>query len=109
MVSLPPTDARRDESRRRLIKIAQFVYNNGLDPIYQYTAASFGFVNGKLYHSYSANCGTTCTSWDPVYTTSLVNALVRGYKYTGDRKYYDKAKVFFNRGSKGVYGSATKR
>lgn len=108
--SLPTSDTtRRDELKRRMVKMAQFAYDYGLDPTYQYSASSFGIVNGKIWHSYSAACGTACTSWDPVYTTALVNTLVRGYQYTGDRKYYDKAKIFFNRGTKGIYGSTTQR
>jgi hypothetical protein len=108
--SLPASDtARRDELKRRMVKMAQFVYDNGLDPTYKYTASSFGIVNGKLWHSYSASCGSGCTFWDSAYTTSLVNTLVRGYKLTGDRKYYDKAREFFNRGSKGIYGNPNTR
>jgi hypothetical protein len=44
-----------------------------------------------------------------VYSTSLVNTLVRGYQYTGDRSFYTMAKHYFNRGTKGVYGSSTQR
>lgn len=108
-LSLPASDSRRDELKRRMVKMAQFVHDYGLDPYYQYSGGSFGIVDGKIWHSYSAGCGTSCTYVDPAYTISLVNTLVRGYKYTGDRKYYDKAKVFFNRGSKGEYGSTTNR
>jgi hypothetical protein len=107
--ALPATDTRRDELKRRMVKMAQFVYDYGLDPYYRYSGASFGIVDGNIWHNYSSKCGTTCTYWDPVYTTSLVNTLVRGYKYTGDRKYYDKAKVFFDRGTKGIYGEPVKR
>src|SRR5262249_44894126 len=68
-----------------------------------------GTVNGAPWHSYSAGCGTGCTYWDPVYTTSLVNTLVRGYRYTGDAHYQARAKEFFNRGTKGIYGEPIKR
>lgn len=90
--------------RDRLIAMAEFVDTYGLDPACQYTASAFGFVNGQLWHKYT--CGGF---WDPVYTTALVNALVIGYKLTGDRHFYDRAKYFFNRGTKGIYGSSTAR
>jgi hypothetical protein len=93
--------------RERLVAMARYVYSYGLDPTYQYTAATFGLVNGQLWHNYAANGPTSW--WDPVYTTSLVNTLVRGYKYTGDASFYSRAKYYFNRGSKGVYGSTTQR
>lgn len=89
----------------RMVALARFADQYGLDPIYDYTASRLGFVNGQLWHNYSSNGPTTW--WDPVYTTSLVNTLVRGYKYTGDRRFYDRALHFFNRGTKGVYGSIT--
>ncbi len=40
-----------------------------------------------------------------MYTTSLVNTLVIRYKLTGEKHYYDRAEYFFNRGTKGEYGS----
>jgi hypothetical protein len=93
----------RTDIKNKLIAMAQYVNQYGLDPVYQYTASFFGFKNGLLWHSYSSS--GTATFWDPVYTTSLVNTLVIGYKLTGNRSYYDRAKYFFNRGTKGVYGS----
>jgi hypothetical protein len=97
----------RSELRDRLVAMARFVDQYGLDPRYQYTGRRFGIVNGQVWHNYSA--GGVATFWDPVYTTSLVNVLMLGYKYTGDARFYDRAKYFFNRGTKGVYGSATQR
>lgn len=98
----------RTELRDRIVAMAHFVDQYGLDPTYQYTGKTFGFLSdGSLWHSYSLNGPTTF--WDPAYTTSLVNTLVRGYRYTGDRSLYDRAKYFFNRGTKGIYGEAVKR
>jgi hypothetical protein len=91
----------------RMVQMARYVSAYGVDPTYQYTGSTFGIVNGQLWHNYSANGPTTW--WDPVYTSSLVNTLVRGYKYTGDTAFYTKAKHYFNRGTKGVYGSTTTR
>lgn len=99
----------RTELKDRIVTMARFVDQYGMDPLYQYTGIYFGIVNGTIYHSFSATCGTSCTDADPVYTTSLVNALVLGYKLTGDRTLYDRAKHFFNRGTKGIHGSITAR
>jgi hypothetical protein len=95
----------RTELRNRMVAMARFVDQYGMDPTYQYTGAYFGIVNGKMWHDFSASCGSACTSADPSYSTSLVNTLVRGYKYTGDVALLNRAKHFFNRGTKGVYGS----
>lgn len=96
--------ATRTALRGRLIPMAQFIDQYGLDPSCQYTASAYGFVNGQLWHKYS--CGGF---WDPVYTTAMVNTLVMGYKLTNDTHFYDRAKHFFNRGTKGIYGSSTAR
>ena len=99
--------------RTRLIAQARFVETYGLDATYQYVGHRFGVNINDLtpFHSYSSARyqAQPPTFWDPVYTTSLVNILVRGYKYTGERHFLDSAKLFFNRGTKGVYGSPTAR
>jgi hypothetical protein len=97
----------RQDVKDRMVAMAHFVDQYGLDPTYQYTGSWFGIVNGKVWHIYSAS--QPVTFWDPVYTTSLVNTLVWGYKYTGDISLYNRAKYFFNRGTKSVYGSPTQR
>ena len=98
----------RADLRDRMLAMINFVDQYGLDPVYQYTGSTFGFVNGKLWHSYS---GTTsiATFWESAYTTSLVNTLVMGYKLTGDSRFLDRAKHFFNRATKAKYGSPTAR
>jgi hypothetical protein len=93
--------------RDRLVAMANFVNQHGIDPTYQYTGSWFGLdPNGNTWHNYFSGCNP-CTFSDPSYTTPLVNTLVRGYKYTGDRRYLDRAKVFFNRGTKTSYGKVT--
>jgi len=95
----------RADLRDRLIAMANYVDTYGLDPQYQYAGSYFGVdPSGNVWHNHFANCGTTCTFADPSYTTSMVNTLVRGYKYTGDARYLDRAKLFFTRGTKGTYG-----
>jgi hypothetical protein len=90
----------RREFRDRLVDMAKFVDQYGLDPGNLYTGSYFGIApDGSSWHKFEASA----------YTTSLVNTLVSGYKLTGNRYYYDRAKFFFNRGTKGVYGDPTKR
>ena len=66
----------REELREWMVAMAAFVDEHGLDPVYDYTASSFGIVGGATWHSYGAT--EPVEFWDPVYTTSLVNVLVRG-------------------------------
>lgn len=101
----------RTELRGRLVAMAKFIDQYGLDPGCQYTGYRFGIRDDKPWHSYTDGNTSSCTAghWDSSYTTSLVNVLVRGYKYTGDTRYYDRAKYFFNRGTKGIYGNPTTR
>lgn len=94
--------------KNRIVAMAKFVDQYGMDATYQYSGKTFGIVNGQPWSSYSGEQNPV-TFWDPVYTTSLVNTLVRGYKYTADPHFYDRAKYFFNRGTKGIYGSPTAR
>lgn len=95
----------REELRARLEAMAAFVDQYGLDPTYDYSASWFGIVDGQVWHSYSAS--QPVTFWDPVYTTSLVNTLMRGYRYTCDEHYLERAKHFFDRGNRGMYGDPT--
>ena len=97
----------RTDIRDRIVAMARFVDQNGLDPAYQYAGSRFGIVNGQLWHNYSSS--TPVTFWDPVYTTSLVNLLAYGAKFSGDPQLLVRAQHFFNRGTKGVYGSPTQR
>lgn len=97
----------RQDVKDRLIAMANYVNQYGLDPTYQYTGSRFGHKNGAIWHNYSRNGSTNF--WDSVYTTSLVNTLVFGYKYTGNRALYDRAKYFLNRGTKGIYGDPSTR
>jgi hypothetical protein len=97
----------RPELKNRLIAMARFVQQYGLDPTYQYTGSVFGVVNGNIWHNYSAK--QPVTFWDTNYTISLVNLLVMGYKYTGDAALLNRAKTHFNRGTKGVTPSPTQR
>lgn len=96
-----------EELRRRMIRMAQFVATHGLDPEYQYTGSRFGVVDGRTWHNYSAR--EPVTFWDPVYTTSLVNLLVRGYLYSCDETFLRRARLHFERGNGGLYGEPRRR
>jgi hypothetical protein len=97
----------REELRRRLVAMAGFVDRYGLDPTYQYVGSLFGVVDGEPYHNYGAS--EPVTFWDSVYTTALVNTLMRGFRYTCETRYAERAAYFFQRGNGGVYGSPTER
>jgi hypothetical protein len=89
----------RQELRDRLVAMAAFIDQYGLDPANQYTGSYFGVTpDGKPWHKFEASA----------YTTSLVNTLVIRYKLSGEKSYYDRAKYFFNRGTKGEYGSTNR-
>ncbi len=92
------------ELRRRMVKMAKFVDDYGLDATYDYTSARIGvnINDGTPFQSY--NRTDTVEFWDPVYTTSLVNVLMRGYRYTCDSAYLARAAHFFERGNRGKYG-----
>src|SRR5437016_4934097 len=98
----------RTDVRDRLVAMARFVDQYGMHPTYQYSSSWFGFVNGQIWYNYAAGGGTP-TFWDPHYTGAFINLLVLGYKFTGDIKFYNSAKNFFNRATKSVYGSPTQR
>jgi len=95
------------ELRRRMIRMAEFVDEHGLDPTYQYSASLFGIVGGETWHSYAD--AEPVEFWDPVYTTSLVNVLMRGYRYTCDAAFKQRAALFFARGNGAIYGQPTMR
>lgn len=97
----------RGDVKDRIVSMARFVNQYGLDDTYQYTGSRFGIVNGVKWHNYAQY--NPVTYWDPVYSTSLVNTLVYGYKLSGDLGLLNQAKNYFNRGTKGIYGSPTAR
>jgi hypothetical protein len=84
--------------RDRMVAMARFIDQYGLNPANDYAASWWGFVGpgGTMWYK-----GGT----DPVYSTDLVNTLVLGYKFSGDTRLLDRAKYFFNRGTKGEYGT----
>jgi hypothetical protein len=96
-----------EEVRRRMIRMADFVSTHGLDPTYDYTAAFFGVVGGETWHSYGDE--DPVEFWDPVYTTSLVNVLVRGFRYSCEPRFFERACHFFERGNGGLYGQPVDR
>jgi hypothetical protein len=87
--------------KTRLISMANYISQYGMHETYRYAGYISGvYPDGTPYFSNMS---------DPSYTTSLVNLLVMGYKLSGNSNLLSKAKTFFNRGTKGVYGSTTER
>lgn len=95
----------RADVRTRLLALARAVAVMGIDPKFQYTASFWGRrPDGTLWHSYSepqAGGSQTTNWWDFVYTTSLVNTLVIGYKLGAGDGFLSLARHYFNRGTKG--------
>jgi len=85
----------RVEVRERLVAMARYVATYGIDPVEGYTGDIVGFQQGKAFWPLTAS---------PSYTTSLVNLLVYGYKFTGDHSLLVKAQYAFGRGTRGAYG-----
>jgi hypothetical protein len=56
----------RPEIKEKMIAMAKFVDQYGIDPVYQYTGSIFGIVDGKSYHNYFATGSPSFA--DPVYT-----------------------------------------
>jgi hypothetical protein len=88
-------------ARQRIIDMAEFVNNYGMDRTFLFSCPVIGVRLGAPFcHGLT---GASSAIVDPNYTISLVNLLVMRYKLTGETAYLDKAKVFFNRGSKFKY------
>jgi hypothetical protein len=110
------TPARKTALRSKIVAMATWMRANGLDPTYRYCSSTLGIKgSGGAWWSYSLN--PNVTFWDGVYTTSLVNLLVMGYKFTGDSTFLSgpasdghyPAQYCFSRGTKSVYGSTTQQ
>jgi|SRR5882672_12385818 len=104
------TAGRKTAIRSKIVAMANYMLHNGLDPTYRYCASELGIRgSGAPWWVYSLTAPVTF--WDGVYTTSIVNLLVMGYKLTGDRNFLDAtpgnnlypAKYCFNRGTKSIY------
>lgn len=107
--------SKKDALRARIVAMATWVRANGLDPTYRYSSDTFGIRgSGGAWWNYSLG---PVSFWDGVYTVSLVNVLVLGYKFTGDVSFLSgpasnglyPAQYAFNRGIKNIYGSTTDR
>lgn len=93
-------------ARDRILSIANYAMAYGLHPVYQYSGSRIGNdypSPGVVWHNYFAS--EPITFFDPFYTISHIDALVRGYRITGDVKYLLRAKLHWDRGSKAKYGT----
>jgi hypothetical protein len=111
------TQARKAALRAKIVAMAAWMRANGLDPTHRYCSTTLGIRgSGGAWWNYSLNSSSP-TFWDGVYTTSIVNLLVMGYKFTGDTTFLSgpasnghyPAQYCFNRGTKSIYGSLTQR
>lgn len=95
-------DTCRSDVKQKLLDMSAYIQAYALNPTYQYTGSRIGFDGSNPWWNYFASEPVTFA--DSVYTTSLVNTLVVGYKLTGTQSYLDNAKTFLNRGTKGPIG-----
>jgi hypothetical protein len=89
------------EARRRIIKIAEFASQYGLDPVYQYAGYKIymDYPNpGEVTHS-SFEDGADGKSWDP-YTAAWIDSFARAFRFTGDGAFLERAKYFWDRASR---------
>lgn len=89
----------RQDMKDRVIAMARFVDTHALEPTSQYTGHFFGVRSGQPWQKMGEASG--------FYTTSFVNLLMTACRYGAGSTWCDRAKHFFNRGEKSVYGSFT--
>lgn len=110
------TPQRKTDMRAKIVAMATWMLHNGLDPTYRYCSDILG-IKGSGGAWWSDSLKPPVTGWDGAYTVAIVNVLVMGYKFTGDRNFLDAtpannlypAKYCFNRGTKNIFGSTTLR
>ncbi|HMH16564.1 MAG TPA: hypothetical protein VK572_00300 [Burkholderiales bacterium] len=115
------TSDRKTRLRAKIVAMATWMRANGLDPNVRYSSDELGIKgSGGAWWNYSLV--PPVTTWDGVYTISIVNLLVMAYKFTGDTTFLSappppagsttgpySAKYCFNRGTKNIFGSTTTR
>ena len=86
----------RADVKDRVIKLARFFEHYAFDPTHTIpmTGTRFGHQNGAIWHQQVDG-----DAWSG-YGFSVVNAMVRGYKVTGDVALLNKAKFAFRQASK---------
>ena len=97
---------RRAAIKARLSDMASTVKIYGMDSAYNNVSYKWGiYTNSGAVWRYELPgtpvnvCGAAGDIiWDPIYNFSLVNLMVRGYEFTGDNSYLDKAKQMYSRG-----------
>lgn len=93
--------------RDRLIKMAEFARDYALHPLWYYSARELHLDTpkaGEILYSDFAN--GELSSINPYHTFAWVDALVRGYRLTGDLGFLERAKFHWTRSSKTKYGQS---
>lgn len=97
--------------RGRLITMGEFGRDFGVDPVTGFTGDDLVIDSptpGSVLHlSYDAFRNANPTNLIPYAesTNSFINAMVIAYRLTGDASFLNRAKFYWNQGSKGNYGS----
>ncbi len=101
----------RTDVRDRLIAMARFINYYCVNPanVNGMSGSWWGHSAGRYHHpnTNNANTNPNVAPSDPTYQTAIVNALVIGYKLTGEAAFLNKAKEQFRKGTQYVdYGGA---
>lgn len=92
------------EVKRRLIRMSEFVRDHALHPKWQQSAKSLSLdlpQPGSIqYQDWKDDVEPVM---NPYHTFAWVDTLVRGYRLTGDPAFLNRARYFWDRGSKAQY------
>lgn len=94
----------------RIVAMARFAQQYALDPTSHYAGYVLGVNIGtgaRLSSNTWPGVATNPPSWNPAFTIALTNLFVLGYQYTGDTALLDMAKMVFDCGTHGAYGTTT--
>lgn len=97
---------KNNEVFHRLIQMANFAKNYAMHPVWKYCGYRIALDypdSGQIWHTTLDDGGLS--GFTPISTISFIDALIRGFRLTGENSYLERAKFFWDRASKAVYGN----
>jgi hypothetical protein len=92
------------EVKRRLIRMSEFARDHALHPKWQHSAKSLSLdvpqPGAIQYQDWNDDAEPIM---NPYHTFVFVDTLVRGYRLTGDKTFLNRARYFWDRGSKAQF------